>query len=46
MTSRAVIAVVGVLYALTVVALIHERNYWKALVFAGYTLAQIGIFFI
>lgn len=33
---------VGVLYAGTVVSLIIEKQYAKALIFTGYTVAQIG----
>jgi len=45
MTSSWIIALVGVLYALTVVALVSERQYWKALIFTGYTIGQVGFFF-
>jgi hypothetical protein len=45
MTSSWIIALVGVLYAATVAALLVERQYWKALIFTGYTIGQIGFFF-
>lgn len=35
--------VVGVIYAGTVVALYFEGHPWKALMFAGYAIAQVGI---
>lgn len=45
MTSSWIIGLVGVLYAATVVALIVEGQPWKALIFTGYTIGQIGFFF-
>jgi hypothetical protein len=45
MTSSWIIALVGVLYALTVGALVYEGQLWKALIFTGYTIGQIGFFF-
>lgn len=45
MTSSWIIAVVGVLYAATVIALVYEKQYWKALIFTGYTIGQVGFYF-
>ncbi len=45
MTSSWIIALVGVLYTLTVIALVSEGQHWKALIFVGYTIGQIGFFF-
>lgn len=45
MTSSWIIALVGVLYAVTVLALLYEGQYWKALIFTGYTVGQVGFFF-
>lgn len=36
-------AIVGVIYAGTVIALLIEGHPWRALMFAGYVLAQVGI---
>lgn len=44
MTSAWIIALVGVLYAATVVSLVVEKQYWKALIFVGYTIGQIGFY--
>lgn len=43
MTSVGLMSVVGVIYAGTVVSLWLEGQPWKALMFAGYALAQVGI---
>lgn len=43
MTSVYLMAIVGLIYAGTVVALLVEGQPWRALMFAGYVLAQIGI---
>lgn len=44
MTSSWIIALVGVLYAGTVIALLVEHQPYKALIFAGYVIGQIGFF--
>ena len=44
MTSAWIIALVGVLYAGTVVMLLVEGQPWKALIFAGYVIGQIGFY--
>lgn len=36
-------AIVGMIYAGTVIALLVEGQQWKALMFAGYAIAQVGI---
>lgn len=43
MTSAWMMAVVGVIYGGTVVALYLEGQPYKALMFVGYVIAQIGI---
>lgn len=43
MTSVWLMGVVGVIYAGTVIALVVEGQPWRALMFAGYVIAQIGI---
>lgn len=42
MTSTWIMGVVGVLYAGTVIALAIEHQPWKALIFTGYVIAQVG----
>lgn len=37
--------IVGVIYAGTAVALLIEGEPWRALMFAGYGVAQVGIMF-
>jgi hypothetical protein len=44
-TSSWIIALVGLLYAATVVSLMREHEPWKALIFTGYTIGQIGFYF-
>lgn len=41
--SAVLMSVVGVIYACTVIALIFEGQPYKALMFTGYVVAQIGI---
>lgn len=41
--STILLAIVAVIYLGTVVALLHEGQPYKALMFAGYVIAQIGI---
>lgn len=43
MTSAWMMGIVGVIYAGTVVALYYEGQPYKALMFTGYVIAQIGI---
>lgn len=43
MTSAWMMGIVGVIYAGTVIALVHEGQPYKALMFTGYVIAQIGI---
>jgi hypothetical protein len=43
MTSAWLMAIVAVIYAGTVVSLYLEGQPYKALMFAGYALAQVGI---
>lgn len=43
MTSVTLMAIVGMIYAGTVIALLVEGQQWKALMFAGYAIAQVGI---
>jgi hypothetical protein len=43
MTSAALMGVVAVIYAGTVVSLYIEGQPYKALMFAGYAIAQVGI---
>lgn len=43
MTSVWTIAIVGVLYTVTVITLLVEHQPWKALMFAGYVIGQVGI---
>ena len=43
MTSIWLMAVVGVIYAGVVVSLYLEGQPFKALMFAGYAIAQVGI---
>jgi len=45
MHSSWIIALVGVLYLLTGILLLRERQYWKALIFTGYVIGQVGFFF-
>lgn len=45
MTSSWIIALVGVLYGITVITLLYEGQRWMALIFFGYTVAQVGLFF-
>jgi hypothetical protein len=44
MTSAWIIALVGALYAITVILLLHEGQPWKAMIFTGYTIGQIGFY--
>lgn len=43
MTSVYLMGIVGLIYAGTVIALLIEGQPWRALMFAGYVIAQIGI---
>lgn len=43
MTSAWMMSIVGVIYAGTVIALYLEGQPYKALMFTGYVIAQIGI---
>lgn len=43
MTSSWMMGVVGVIYAGTVIALYYEGQPYKALMFIGYVIAQVGI---
>lgn len=45
MTSAWIVALVGVLYAITVACLVYEGQLYKALIFTGYTIGQIGFYF-
>ncbi len=45
MTSGWIIALVGLLYAATVITLLVEHQPYKALIFLGYTIGQIGFYF-
>lgn len=43
MISGWLMGIVAVIYAGVVVALLYEGHPWRALMFAGYVIAQIGI---
>lgn len=45
MSSSLLIAIVGVLYAGTTGMLVYEGQLWKALIFTGYTIGQVGFYF-
>lgn len=45
MNSSLLIGIVGLLYAGTVVMLFIEGQPWKAVIFIGYTIGQVGFFF-
>lgn len=44
MNSSLLIGLVGVIYAGTVAMLVYEGQPWKALMFLGYVIAQVGIY--
>lgn len=45
-TGPNMIALVGVLYALTVVAFCMSKDYPMAIMFTGYTIGQVGIYML
>lgn len=44
--ARTLILMTTILYALTALASLWERNYKQALIFAGYTIANLGFLMV